>query len=95
MLLSTARRVERICNPSFPTLKPSKNKTLLGFLLPLTFFDQKRGGNGKMCANCVQIFDSGNAIIVTKMATLKLALDTRRVKKDGAFPLVFKLSVNR
>ena len=48
-----------------------------------------------MCANCVQIFDSGNAIIVTKMATLKLALDTRRFKKDGTFPLVFKLSVNR
>ncbi len=45
-------------------------------------------------ANCVQIFDSGNAIIVSKMATLKLA-DTRRAKKDGTFPLVFKLSVNR
>ena len=29
------------------------------------------------------------------MATLKLALDTRRAKKDGTFPLVFKLSVNR
>jgi integrase/recombinase XerD len=29
------------------------------------------------------------------MATLTLALDMRRAKKDGAFPLVFKLSVNR
>ncbi|MBP6091056.1 MAG: site-specific integrase [Crocinitomicaceae bacterium] len=29
------------------------------------------------------------------MATLKLALDMRRAKKDGTFPLVFKLSVNR
>lgn len=29
------------------------------------------------------------------MATLKLALDTRRAKKDGTFPLVFKLSINR
>lgn len=29
------------------------------------------------------------------MATLKLAIDTRRAKKDGTFPLVFKLSVNR
>ena len=29
------------------------------------------------------------------MATLKLALDDRRAKKDGTFPLVFKLSVNR
>ena len=28
------------------------------------------------------------------MATLKLALDTRRAKKDGTFPLVFKISVN-
>jgi len=29
------------------------------------------------------------------MATLKLALDTRKAKKDGTFPLVFKLTVNR
>jgi len=29
------------------------------------------------------------------MASLKLTLDTRRVKKDGTFPLVFKLTVNR
>jgi hypothetical protein len=29
------------------------------------------------------------------MATLKLALDMRRAKKDGTFPLVFKLSINR
>lgn len=29
------------------------------------------------------------------MATLTLALDMRRAKKDGTFPLVFKLSVNR
>lgn len=48
-----------------------------------------------MCANCVQIFDPGNAIITSKMATLKLALDMRRAKNDGTFPLVFKLSVNR
>lgn len=48
-----------------------------------------------MCANCVQIFDLGNAINPYNMATLKLALDMRRAKKDGTFPLVFKLSVNR
>lgn len=29
------------------------------------------------------------------MATLKLALDTRRAKKDGTFPLVFKLFINK
>jgi integrase/recombinase XerD len=29
------------------------------------------------------------------MATLKLALDTRRAKKDGTYPLVFKISINR
>lgn len=29
------------------------------------------------------------------MATLKLALDMRRAKKDGTFPLVFKLYVNK
>ena len=29
------------------------------------------------------------------MAKLTLALDMRRAKKDGTFPLVFKLSVNR
>lgn len=27
------------------------------------------------------------------MATLKLALDTRRAKKDGTFPLVFRIGV--
>jgi integrase len=43
----------------------------------------------------VQIFDLGNAINPYNMATLKLALDMRRAKKDGTFPLVFKLSVNR
>ena len=48
-----------------------------------------------MCANCVQIFEIGNAINPYNMATLKLALDMRRAKKDGTFPLVFKLSVNR
>ncbi|MEN9997847.1 MAG: hypothetical protein RI922_837 [Bacteroidota bacterium] len=29
------------------------------------------------------------------MATIKLALDTRRAKKDGTFPLVFKLTIKR
>ena len=28
------------------------------------------------------------------MATLKLALDKRRTKKDGTYPIVFKLTVN-
>jgi hypothetical protein len=43
----------------------------------------------------MQIFAQCNAIILSKMATIKLALDTRRAKKDGTFPLVFKLSVKR
>jgi integrase len=43
----------------------------------------------------VQIFDLGNAINPYNMATLKLALDMRRAKKDGTFPLVFKLYVNK
>jgi integrase/recombinase XerD len=49
----------------------------------------------KFCANFVQIFDLGNAINPYNMATLKLALDMRRAKKDGTFPLVFKLYVNK
>jgi integrase len=40
-------------------------------------------------------FGAQDVIIIPIMATLKLTLDTRRVKKDGTFPLVFKLTVNR
>jgi hypothetical protein len=57
-----------------------------------THFNQKKEEKGlkwqnvcKMFAKCLQIFDPGNAIITSKMATLKLALDMRRAKKDGTF----------
>ena len=36
-----------------------------------------------------------DAIILTHMATLNLVLDKRRVKKNGTYPVVFKLTANR
>jgi integrase/recombinase XerD len=40
-------------------------------------------------------FSLGDCQNPTKMATFKLALDMRRAKKDGTYPLVFKLTVRR
>lgn len=36
-----------------------------------------------------------SATIIFKMATFKMALDTRRARRDATYPIVFKITVKR